>query len=117
MAATNGMLQFANAGGGLTSVSMYFAGSDAVGSNIRLNKNGIATSTSNVYAKLDNQISAVKVIAGPATGTIKLWWGSHPVGFFNLADHQAGNTANNYIPLNLPAGAEISVEVIATCAA
>lgn len=117
MAATTGMLQFANAGGGLTSVSMYFAGGDAVGSNIRLNKNGIATSTSNVYAKLDNQVSAVKVIAGPATGTIKLWWGSHPVGFFNLADHQAGNTANSYIPLNLPAGAEISVEVIATCAA
>lgn len=117
MAATIGMLQFANAGGGLTSVSMYFAGGDAVGSNIRLNKNGIASSTSNVYAKLDNRVSAVKVIAGPATGTIKLWWGSHPVGFFNLADHQAGNTANCYIPLNLPAGAEISVEVIATCAA
>ena len=117
MGETNGILQFSNAGGGLTSVSMYFAGSDAVGSNIRLNKNGIATSTSNVYAKLDNQISALKVIAGPASGTIKLWWGSHPVGFFDLADHQAGNTANNYIPLNLPAGAEISVEVIATCAA
>lgn len=117
MAATVGLIQFRNAAGGLTSVSMYFAGSDAVGSNIRLNKNGIATSTSNVYARLDNQVSAMKLIAGPATGTIKLWWGSHPVGFFNLADHQAANTANDYIPLNLPAGAEISVEVIATCAA
>lgn len=117
MAATNGLIQFSNAGGGLTSVSMFFAGSDAVGSNIRLNGNGLATATSNPTFRLPNQVTAMKITAGPATGTVKLWWGNHPVGFFNLADHQPANQANNYIPLNLPAGSEIMVEVIAACAA
>jgi hypothetical protein len=56
-------------------------------------------------------------VSGPETGAIKIWWENHPVGFFDLSDHQAGNQANNFIPLNLPAGAKVMVEVIGTCAA
>ena len=117
MGATNGLLTFTNVGGGVTTVSMYFAGSDAVGKFLSLSTTGIAPASGATQAVLPAQVNAMKLVAGPATGAIKLWWENHPVGFFDLADHQAGNTANNFIPLNLPAGAKIMVEVIGVCAA
>ena len=91
-------IRHTNPAQGVTMVSCYFAGADAVGYIVPVLLGGAAAATSPTEFRIPAQ-GVIEFISGPATGTLQLWVNGQPTPIFlNTATiiSQAAVSNKNY---------------------